>query len=234
MSLKDELATYVNSVFTDTWTRRSGQKVPSADEIALKNEAVELDATVLYADLAGSTELVEDKYDWVAANVYKSYLYCAAKIIRKNGGTITAYDGDRIMAVFIGGDKNSMAAKTGLQINWATKNIVLARYRRKHPQTTYELKQRVGVDTSKLFVARTGIRGSNDLVWIGNAANHAAKMAALPTTHPTYITHDVYKMLFDWAKLGGSTDPKKNMWTDLGSGALGYRLYGSSWTWSVG
>lgn len=232
VALKDELMTYVNTVFTDSWTRRQGQKVPEAEGVKLTNEAVELNATVLYADLAGSTQIVETKQDWVAADLYKSYLYCAAKIIRSNGGVITAYDGDRVMAVFIGGTKNSSAAKSGLQINWMTKNVVMSRYRQKFPKTTLELRQRVGIDTSKLFVARTGIRGNNDLVWVGNAANHAAKMAALDPTYPTYISSAVYGSLLDWAKLGGK-GTKQNMWTTLGSTALGYSLYGSAWTWSV-
>lgn len=55
MALKDELETYANDVFTEIWTRRAGQKVPETDDLALRNEAVELDATVLYADLAAST-----------------------------------------------------------------------------------------------------------------------------------------------------------------------------------
>ncbi|HWC24678.1 MAG TPA: adenylate/guanylate cyclase domain-containing protein [Flexivirga sp.] len=232
MALKDELETYVNNVFTETWTRRSGQKVPETDDLPLKNEAVELDATVLYADLAGSTKVVEEKHDWVAASIYKSYLYCAAKIIRSNGGVITAYDGDRVMAVFIGGTKNSSAAKTGLQIHWTADNLVMPHYKKKFPRTTYELKQRVGVDTSKLFIVRTGIRGSNDLVWVGNASNHAAKMAALDPRFPTYISADVYSMLKDWAKYGGA-ESKKNMWTDLGTSDLGYQLYGSTWHWKI-
>lgn len=232
MALKDELETYVNNVFTETWARRDGQKVPETDDLPLKNEAVELDATVLYADLAGSTKVVEETHDWVAASIYKSYLYCAAKIIRSNGGVITAYDGDRVMAVFIGGTNNSSAAKTGLQIHWAVDHVVMPRYKKKFPKTTYELKQRVGIDTSKLFVARTGIRGSNDLVWVANASNHAAKMAALDPKYPTYISANVYRMLKGWAKYGGVA-PKKNMWTDVGTSDLGYQLYGSTWWWKV-
>jgi class 3 adenylate cyclase len=96
--------------------------------------------------------------------------------------------------------------------------------------TPFELKQRVGVDTSQLFIARTGIRGSNDLVWVGNASNNAAKMAALPTTYPSYITADVYGRLADWAKIGSDG---RNMWTDLGTRDLGYRIYGSTWWWSL-
>jgi len=40
----------------------------------------------------------------VAAEIYKTYLHCAAKIIRSEGGSITSYDGDRIMGIFIGDD----------------------------------------------------------------------------------------------------------------------------------
>lgn len=232
MPLKNELEVYVQKVLDEQWQRRSGQKVPDTDDVALKNEAVELDATVLYADLAGSTKMVKGYKDWFAAEIYKTYLYCAAKIIRANGGVITAYDGDRVMGVFLGDTKNSSAAKTGLQINWACRQIIGASVKAKYPDTDFSLRQRVGIDTSKLFVARTGIRGSNDLVWVGNAANNAAKMAALDPSYPTYITGDVYSMLLEWAKFGGE-EPRRDMWTDLGTSSLGYRIYGSSWSWEA-
>ena len=232
MPLKNELEVYVQKVLDEQWQRRSGQKVPDTDDVALKNEAVELDATVLYADLAGSTKMVKGYKDWFAAEIYKTYLYCAAKIIRANGGVITAYDGDRVMGVFLGDTKNSSAAKTGLKINWACRQIIGASVKAKYPDTDFSLRQRVGIDTSKLFVARTGIRGSNDLVWVGNAANNAAKMAALDPSYPTYITGDVYSMLLEWAKLGGE-EPRRDMWTDLGTSSLGYRIYGSSWSWEA-
>ena len=103
----------------------------------------------------------------------------------------------------------------------------LPRYKQKWPKTEFELKQRVGIDTSKLFIARTGIRGSNDLVWVGNAANNAAKMAALDPRYPTYITASVYSSLNEEAKF--SKKDHSNMWTDLGTSDLGYRIYGSTW-----
>lgn len=231
MSLKDELETYVQKTLDETWVRRAGQKVPEASDLPLKNLAVELDATVLYADLASSTKMVKGYKDWFAAEVYKTYLYCAAKIIRARGGIITAYDGDRVMGVFIGDSKNSDAAKCGLQIHWASKRIVAEKISSKHPKSTFSLKQRVGIDTSKLFVARTGIRGSNDLVWVGTAANNAAKLAALDPRYPTYITADVYRRLNESSKLGGN--PKRDMWTDLGTDDMGYRIYGSTFSWAI-
>src|SRR5207248_4620847 len=92
--------------------------------LKLNNDAVKLDATVLYADLSASTGLVDGYKQHFAAEIYKAYLHCAAKIIRSEDGVITAYDGDRVMAVFIGTSKNTSAARSALKINWAVKNIV--------------------------------------------------------------------------------------------------------------
>lgn len=56
-------------------------------------------------------------------------------------------------------------------------------------------------------------------------------MAALDPKYPTYISAAVYNMLNESSKFGG--DPKRNMWTDLGTADLGYQIYGSTWNWSV-
>jgi hypothetical protein len=48
---------------------------------------------VLYADLADSTKLVDEYQRPFAAEIYKTFLHCAGKIIRAEDGTITAYDG---------------------------------------------------------------------------------------------------------------------------------------------
>jgi class 3 adenylate cyclase len=231
MGLQEDLEAYVKKTHADQWSTQEGHNVPEAEDLGLGNEAIRLDGTVLYADLADSTGLVKGYKDWFAAEVYKNFLYCAARVIRARGGTITAYDGDRVMAVFIGDTKNTAAAKCGLQINHVTKEIVQPAIKAKYPDNSFTVRHKVGIDSSKLFIARTGIRGSNDLVWVGRSANNAAKMAALSTRYPTYISADVYNLLNESSKFGGS--PKQNMWTDLGSRDLGYRIYGSTWWWGL-
>jgi class 3 adenylate cyclase len=134
------------------------------------------------------------------------------------------------MAVFIGDTKNSNAAKAGLRIKWAVDNIIKPPIQTKYPSNKYVLRQKVGIAASTVMVARTGIRGSNDLVWVGNSANIAAKLAGLGTNYSTYITEDVYKHLAQWAKNGGN--PERNMWTDLGVKTGLGRVYGSTWHWS--
>jgi len=183
MSLLDDLATAVKEIFAGSWSSRKGTVVPESDDLGLGNDAISLDGTVLYADLSESTALVDEYKPWFAAEVYKTYLHCAAKIISSQDGAITAYDGDRIMAVYIGGSKNTNAARSALKINYAVDKIINPALVAQYPTTTFRVKHAVGVDTSSLFVARTGIRGANDLVWVGRAANHAAKMSSITTPY---------------------------------------------------
>lgn len=107
MSFTTDLTKEVDDVFRVSWQKRIGYVVPEPADIKLGNDVVELEGTVLYADLAESTKLVDSETDTFAAEVYKTYLLCAARIIRKNGGVITAFNGDRVMAVFLGDSKNA-------------------------------------------------------------------------------------------------------------------------------
>src|SRR5438445_11044843 len=103
MGLKDDLLSDVSDIFATRWSTRKGNIVPEAEDVGLDNDAVKFDeAAILYADLAESTTLVNDHSDSFAAEVYKAFLHCASKIVREKDGEITAFDGDRIMAVFLG------------------------------------------------------------------------------------------------------------------------------------
>src|SRR3989442_9989068 len=124
MGLGDDLKAKVKEIFQSSWTDRDGNVVPGDNSIGLGNDAVKLDAVVLYADLVESTDLVNNRPRKFAAEVYKTYLFCAARVIGGEGGTITAYDGDRIMAVFLGGTKNTDAARAALRINYVVTYIV--------------------------------------------------------------------------------------------------------------
>ncbi len=228
MGLGDDLNSEVRKVLQEKWTQRDGRVVPESDDLRLGNDAVTLEGTVLYADLDDSTKLVDTKKPWFAAEIYKCYLACAARIIRAECGEITSYDGDRIMAVFIGDAKNSSAARAALKVNFAVKKIINPAIRDEYPNTRYSVKHVVGIDTSPLFVARTGIRGANDLVWVGRAANYAAKLSARPGP-ATQITAKVYQRLGRNLKIGSNG---QNMWKSSEAPKI-EKIYTSSWYWKV-
>jgi class 3 adenylate cyclase len=92
------------------------------------------------------------------------------------------------------------------------------------------MKHVVGVDTSNLFVAKTGVRGANDLVWVGRAANYAAKLSSLPSSHATYITKEVYDMMLNELKV--ATDGR-SVWEAVKWNTFDDRIiYRSDWWWS--
>ncbi len=231
MSLVEDYTEAVEEIFEGEWKTREGRKVPESDDVALGNEAVKLDGTVLYADLDDSTNLVDNYKPEFAAKIYKAYLSCAAKVIRAEEGVITSYDGDRIMAVYIGDSKNATAARSALKINYTVNKIINPLIKKHYPTTNYRVKQVVGIDTSDLFIARTGIRGSNDLVWVGRAANYAAKLCSLSPDYPSGLTAAVYNQLPQSVKY---SNDGKSMWESFTWNAMnGMKIYRSTWWWVI-
>jgi class 3 adenylate cyclase len=229
--LKADLEKEVAAVFKAKWDERDGNVVPDDDSLTLANDAVKLNATVLYADLADSTKMVAGHAAFFSAEMYKTFLHCAAKIIRSEAGAITAYDGDRVMAVYIGELKNTRAVRSALKINFASVSIINPAQQAIYTKSDFTLKHVVGVDTSELFVAKTGVRGANDLVWVGRASNYAAKLATLPDAFPTYITKDVYEAMIN--ELRAHTDGRA-IWEAVRWDNFDNRIiYRSNWWWSI-
>ena len=232
--MEDELGAETDKIIRASWDMRDGQVVPETSGLGLGNSGVNLEATVLYADLADSTELA--LYDQqIAAEVYKSYLLGTSKLIKANGGQIRSFDGDRVMGIFIGDSKNSDAAKTALKINYFFTYVLqpkfLAFYSRLS-QSPFKFAQSVGVDTGTIRVARAGVRNDNDLIWVGRAPNIAAKLSSIREPNfSSYITADVYKRLNESARLSNGN----NMWEQRAwASGIAYgtnTIYRSSWWW---
>ena len=117
MKSLDDISSEIRKILKTKWSIREGTVIPSTDTVKLDNDAVELDATILYADLKQSTNMVKNYKNWFAAEMYKCYLLACCELIKNNDGVITSFDGDRVMGIYIGDAKNSNAAKTALQIN---------------------------------------------------------------------------------------------------------------------
>jgi class 3 adenylate cyclase len=233
MGLKEDLDAELNAIFSGGFQERDGQKVPEPEDVRLGNDAVKIEGTVLYADLAESTALVRRYQWWFAAEVYKAYIITACRIIRNNYSIITAFDGDRVMAVYMGGSRDANAVRTALQINYAVSNLINKIIKSKFSKfsTEYLVKQSVGIDRSLLYAVRTGIRGSNDLVWVGTAANNAAKMCSIRDGYPTHISMEVYTQLDDATRY--SSDSRTNMWESYYWNDISANICRSSYWWEI-
>lgn len=228
MSLSNDLKKEVTEILKEQWKIRDGQIVPENDALKLSNDGVRLSATVLYADLADSTEMVDTKKPHFSAEIYKSFLRCACKIIIDNSGIVTAFDGDRIMGIFIGDSKNTNAVKTALKIKYAVQSIINPCIKNQYTSSDFSIIHGVGIDTSELLVARSGIRGSNDLIWIGSAANYAAKLATIREDgYSTIITQKVFEKINKEVKYSNGD----LMWETRNWTKYNQTIYRSSYYW---
>jgi class 3 adenylate cyclase len=208
-----DLRKEVDSIVKSGWTVEVADKVPAPEDIRLnQNHAKKLSgAVVLYADLDGSTNMV-DTYGWeFSAEMYKAYLRCASQIIKEHGGNITSYDGDRVMAIFHGGYPNNAAVHAAFNINYAVEEVIRPAYKAFYTSNkgSFFLKHVVGVDSGDLHAVRIGVRNDNDITWVGSAANYAAKLCA-KSEKAIWISSAVYGVLLDENKLAGTGG---NMWT---------------------
>ena len=136
------------------------------------------------------------------------------------------------MGIFIGGAQTSNAATCALKITHVVQKIINPKLKAQYPSFRKTVQHTTGIDFSQIIAARTGVRGGNDIVWIGKAANHAAKLTELKANHSTWATERAYKRMNDDAKLGG--EGNKNMWTPYTWNEHdGSVIYGSSWRWGI-
>ena len=227
--MRDDLNSEVRKILQEPWQVSQARRAPRPEELDLDNVGSTIQAPVLYADLDESTKLVDCQDDVFAGQVYKVYLVTAGRVIRSEQGAITAYDGDRIMAVYTGRKICERAVRSAMKINYVVQEIINPAMRELKPGARYEVKQSVGVDCSELLVIKAGIRSANDTVWVGRAANYAAKLSSRPAPG-THISPETYNQLPPELKV--SSDGR-NIWTSGWSPELGYKqVYSSSGWWT--
>jgi adenylate cyclase len=238
MPLKDDISNLVSQIIQQSWEIRDGRVVPANDDVALSGGGARLqEATVLYADLAQSSKLATDFQQKTAGKVIRIFLSSMCRLITEFGGTITSFDGDRVMGIFLGDSPNTNAATCALKMNYVVTKIIqpaVNNYFSSMREAGFIISHAVGIDTSAILAVRAGQRGSNDLVWVGRAPNLAAKLCEIrEENYGSYISEDVFFRLHDSAKYSNEPE-RKLMWEQRTFNFLGenMNIYRSSWIWA--
>jgi class 3 adenylate cyclase len=213
MTFKEDLEKRVQQFAQESWGETpDGYVVPAPEDLSFGNTGRRLKACILYADIADSTKMVDALPDTMAAEYYKAFLHCSAKILKRNSGEIIAYDGDRVMAVFLGDKKEDGAVGAALEIGYAVDEIINPRFSALYTTSHRKLQHTIGIDTGRVLVSKTGVRVDSDLVWVGAAANYAAKLnsfSGLDKDFPIRITQEVFASLSEASLLDSAGE---SMW----------------------
>lgn len=199
MAIKDELTEKVGEFARDRWADIPDAYVlPTVDDLVFGNCGERLNVTVLYADISGSTAMVDELLDTRAAEYYKAFLHCASQLIKRNNGEIQAYDGDRVMALYVGDEQADDAVGTALELNYAVTQIINPTFEHVYGAAHRKLRFTVGIDSERVLAIKVGVRAVGELAWIGGAANYAAKLNSfegLDHNFPIRVTSQTYDRL---------------------------------------
>ena len=230
------MTTRIREVLNTPLAVRDGRVVPEddSDSIVFRDGAVRLDATYVYADLADSSGLAQRLTQEAAAAIIRSYVNGASHILTKYGGAIRSFDGDRVMAIFVGSDKNTRAVRAGLAINWAVNNVIKPGIASRWSDVAgraYNIGHAVGIDTGSALIVRGGARDNSDLISVGAAPNVAARFSSLRGLGQTITTQRVYDDMETTVKAASAG---QNMWTYASAVNVGgtfYNVLHSAWLW---
>ena len=140
------------------------------------------------------------------------------------------------MGVFLGKSKNTNAVKFGLQMNNFVSKILKPKLKNHFTSlrnSGFEITHGCGIDSGQISAIRAGVRGDNDLVWIGRASNLAAKLSDIREgSYRTFISEAVYNSMNKSKRV--SSDGR-NMWKADSYSFNGEKItvYKSSWTWKL-
>ena len=242
MGLLDEvnaqLDKTVRQPMTVTKKQESNTSVPEAVDLGY-SEGKLVSATYLYTDMLNSSGLAAAADKEASAQTFRAFLNVSTKIIRHLDGHIRSFDGDRVMGIFTGPNKEDRAVKAAMHIKWAVDTVVTPVLHNEIPdlkKVGWTLKQTSGIATGETLLARAGFRGSDDMISIGVAPNLAAKLSDVRGTgteagYVTRIGRGTYSELSEPHKMSKGV----NMWEGTHSLEMGgktYDYYRSSYRWS--
>ena len=233
MVSENEIKNEILNIENSKWNIQDSENVPKTENLSMTGSVVRFEGTVLYADMKRSSSLVDELSNVVAGKIYQAYHRSVAKLIHSSGGQIAAYDGDRIMGIFVGRDKNTTAVNCGLNINYVVTKILrpmLEDSFRSIQNSGIKISHCVGIDTSQILAVKAGVRDANDIIWVGRAPNLAANLSEIRIDNfYTFISKSVFERVNVKAKFGGKNN--QMIWTEFTHKYLKeeINIYGSGW-----
>jgi class 3 adenylate cyclase len=180
----------------ETGSYPSDDGEPSADEYrqpwsnALNVRAFEQDerktATILFADVAGSTPLVSRRDPEVALDILRPALSLLSEAVRRYGGTVNRVTGDGIMALF-GAPFSDEEHALGACCAALEMHVALAR-------SGLDIQLRVGVHSGEVVVHPLRVGTMQTLDAAGEAVHLAARLQQGAPSGSTWISEATFAL----------------------------------------
>jgi len=143
---------------------------------------VEREATVLFADIAGFTEMTERAGAVRTVEILNAYFDEVTRIIGARNGIVTQFQGDAVLATFNVPVEDAGHAGNAFEAARAILACVAGR-----EFAGERIRVRIGINTGSLVAGNVGGGGRQSYTVHGDAVNLAARLEALCKEHGTSL-----------------------------------------------
>lgn len=239
MSLLDDVKSSVSTHMAGTYETFQPRGVPLPEDIPEGAKAAKLTATSLFIDLRQSSDITNALRRQTAAKMLKAYFGGAVRIVNANNGYVRSFNGDGMLALFRDERRSNSAVKAAMQVKWFVRDILQPRFERYFESNRQAFGTSIGfdigcgLDDGDIYAVKVGIRGTNDVAWVGRCTNTSAKLSNLAASpRNILITRAVYERLAESRTLSNGT----HMWSDEFSreiGGINRAIRSTTYWWSI-
>lgn len=170
MATNQEILDKINEYVDQSYTQTETSLVPKKNDLTFGNTVKKIKhAKVFYIDLRKSKKILSDSTDFWSIKIHKSFLRIVIHCIEKRDGHVRSFNGDGVLAFFVGEKSASKAVKAALDI----KAFVLKLNDKLEKKKKNPIDFGIGIGQGPIMVAKSGKGGDDqskqDLVWIGIA-----------------------------------------------------------------
>ena len=141
---KSDLQKMVDDYLGGTYETYRPRDVPEPTDIPLGKKAASMDTTALFIDIRQSSDITNTFRRQTAAKMLKSYFHGAVKVISANGGKVRSFNGDGMLALFVGNRRSNNAAMAAFQVEWFVTELLRPKFDRLFDGNDAARGQRLG------------------------------------------------------------------------------------------
>ena len=220
MGLKEDIVNKAKEIEADEFKVEEVTTVPTLDspKLTFGCTGLEFEATVLYIDMRGSTEMLNKHKKRTVAKIHMIYYHAIVKIAMSTGGKIRSFNGDSLLVFYQGTTKSALsnAVYAAMSMRYAITDLI-----NDEIKSYTDINFGIGIDDGKILATKVGVGGTDtnkDLIWIGNTVNKSTVISD-KCKNPNYIgiSKRVYDCLEDYVKYGTrknyfNQDERVDMW----------------------
>lgn len=238
MSLKTDIYNAVNSIVEGNMTVEETSNVPDIDDsnLTFGLRGKRFKCICFNIDMRGSTNILEKHNANVVIKIHKAFFIAVLKIVKSLGGEVRSFNGDSLLAFFVGDDSSAIEAaiKAAMQVKYilisdndSLKNKIKIKY-----DTDIDIG--IGLDIGSVTTAKVGIQGDNnrDLIWIGSNVNRAVKISdTRKSSYNIGVSERLYNRLTNNVKYHNNV----NMWqqSNFSYNGINEMMFITSYYWTV-